>query len=411
MSEQTPSNTSSLADILRNSNCFHSNSAKEMVEAVKKYFRSAAKTEQEKKIPAPIQSAGKGSEGPLPATRTDGELFKSCLPADLYLDKVLIPKNEGYGSQSTIKIDSGPIKVLPQPSLSPDLLLDQNTIIYPSNNPQPSIKNDPEPTKLQPKKELTLGNFPVNRDKQILNWFYKQLAEDYTLLMPLSPSKKSSAFPETPKRCSLEDIHEADLQYGLNFFPRIHPDYLYRWDSQKGVSYGGKSRPNLLIVLDSSGSMPNPKNYFSYALVSGMIAEKAALDQSNKVGVINFSDEAIYQPFTTNSDDIDEALAYYHGGNTIIPAELIYDVVKKHNHSVHILMITDAQIQNLIDEIGCLEDSLKLAKGGGTIFLLNSYSQNSKRLEEIGYDLVPVQSAANLAQLALNKSEEVFYNA
>ena len=341
MSEQPPANTSSLADVLRSSDCLHSTSVKEIVQSVKKYFRSVVKMEQ-----------------------------------------------EGKKTVNTVKAI--------------------NTTNYIS---QPATKTGSEPEKSQPQQKIILGNFPISRDKQLRHWFYKQLADDYTLTMPLSPAKKSSVFPETPKRCSLEDLPEADIQYGLNFFPRVHPDYLYRWDSQKGVSYGGKSTPDLLIVLDSSGSMPNPKNYFSYALVSGMIAEKAALDQSNKVGVINFSDEAIYQPFTTNPDDIDEALAHYFGGNTIIPAELIYEVVKKHDHSIHILMITDARIQNLLPEIDCLENSLNQAKGGGTIFLLDSYSQNSQRLEEIGYDLVLVQSAADLAELTLNKSEEVFYNA
>ncbi len=248
----------------------------------------------------------------------------------------------------------------------------------------------------------------LGTQKQATIWFYRDLADSYTLKMPLITARSGAIFKDSPLRCSLEDIAEADLEYSFSMSPK-NPLALYRWSYREGEGpHLQATTPDLLLVYDSSSSMPDPRKELSYALLSAMIAEEAALAHGNKVAVLNFSTTFITCDFTNQRDELESALSDYIGGSTHIPGEEIYNIVRRNNHPTHILMITDCQIDNLTEQQSWLQQALQQGRAGGTIFLDNHPGEGVALLKKIGYDVLPIRAPEDLTQLTLRKAGELY---
>ncbi|MBW2980478.1 VWA domain-containing protein [Candidatus Woesearchaeota archaeon] len=256
-----------------------------------------------------------------------------------------------------------------------------------------------------------LAGLGIGTDRQTTIWFYRDLVKSYALKMPDVTSRSGDRFKETPVRCELERVHEADIEYSLSQYPFLNPAFLYRWSYAEGISSTfGKDNPDLLIAIDSSGSMDNPSESLSYALLSAMIAKKTALDAGCQVGVINFSSrsECVFQDFTYSNESLDDALSHYFGGGTEIPGEQMLEAVRGHKRPTHILVITDTQIANLDAQAGYLADALATCKAGGSIFLSTSPGDETRLLKKIGYDVIPTRSFSDLDDLTIKKSGEIY---
>ncbi len=255
----------------------------------------------------------------------------------------------------------------------------------------------------------TVAGLGLAKDSQATIWFYRHLVDSYTVKMPNIPVRSGSIIKESPVRCELDDIHEADVEYSLSQFGILHPNYLYKWKNKEGRSgVLQDSAPDLLIVYDTSGSMPDPKTCVSFALLSAMIASDTALSNGNMVGVINFSSSHTYQPFTNQRDKIDDILTSYTGWGTKIPGERMCQMTKEHDYPSHVLIITDTLIQDLDRELPNLEEALRHGKSSGTIFLDSPVSDETKKLEKAGYEVVFTRSFEDLAELTLAKANEIY---
>lgn len=254
-----------------------------------------------------------------------------------------------------------------------------------------------------------LAELQLGTKQEVLLWFYRDLAESYTLQLPkvLHGGAEQKA---TPVRCDLDQVMEADIEYSIAQFGMVHAYFLMKWRHTRGNTGSGNTTPDLLIALDSSGSMPDPATSLSYAVLSGMIASEAALEQGNKVAVVNFSSDYKKQDFTNYSENIDLALVHYSGRGTYIPGEVIENLVAGNPHPTHVLIITDTEIGSLASQLPYLEKAIKKGKSGGTIFLDSAEREETKMLKSIGYDVVLSRSFNDLHELTLNKTREL-YNA
>jgi hypothetical protein len=108
-----------------------------------------------------------------------------------------------------------------------------------------------------------------------------------------------------------------------------------------------QSIPDLLVLLDSSGSMVNPITELSYAVLAAFVAAQTYLDQGSKVAVINFSSEDIVLTFSANRTLVEKYLAAYQAGLTMLRVSSIEEVLRKAQRPVDILLISDMDIGNL----------------------------------------------------------------
>ena len=168
--------------------------------------------------------------------------------------------------------------------------------------------------------------------------------------------------------------------------------------------------PHLLTVIDSSGSMPNPADRKSNAVLAGVCAARAYHAQDSAVGVINFSGDSFYLPYTR---DLNEALAgivAYQGGGTSVDLEILkkmlmpeeFKMYEQHpelhmgrvpqaaikkqvdlsmpafrkaleSGSIDLLMFTDGGIGNLEQVLGFFQETRTLHRG--TIILTERFEQ------------------------------------
>ncbi|MBW2981523.1 VWA domain-containing protein [Candidatus Woesearchaeota archaeon] len=265
--------------------------------------------------------------------------------------------------------------------------------------------------------ELGLGT-----KRQANIWFYKDLMSDFLMDMPKYFGNLNGSKPKRPKKWRPSDpLEKLNVEYSLSMHGvMIAGVTTYQFiSSLYGDEKEGDEAPDLLIVLDSSASMPdpnaydgqlniNPEAYFSFPVLSAMIAANTALENGKKVAVINFDHGFEYLDYTNNSNDVFDAIINYRGGATDIPGETIKDSVAGNNYPTHVLIISDTMIGNLTDEIGNLEYALRRGEAGGTIFMDSYPSENSKKLSDIGFDVQFTKDFDDIANLTLNKAKGVY---
>jgi uncharacterized protein with von Willebrand factor type A (vWA) domain len=122
------------------------------------------------------------------------------------------------------------------------------------------------------------------------------------------------------------------------------------WKRREGDIFGEEEDvPDCLIMIDSSGSMPNPKRHLSYAVLGAACAAEAYLRRDARVAVYNFSDAHVGGRrnlyYTDRRFDIYSSLCHYFGGGTRLQIE---DIEALQTDEVpDIFLITDMQITNL----------------------------------------------------------------
>lgn len=256
-----------------------------------------------------------------------------------------------------------------------------------------------------------LKGLGLGTDSQAKIWLYRDLASSYMLELPKNMAGVKSSIPLVPEKWRVSDPAEKlNVEYSLSNFGVLIPNVTtYQFNSKKhSYQVGGDEAPDLLIAIDSSGSMPDPDHYMSFPVLSAMLSARTALEYGKKVGVVNFSDSYSKVDFTNDSEKIDEALTSYFGRGTTIPGKVIRDMINKNKYPAHLLIISDTEIYNLNSEMTNLDYALKKGKAGGTIFLDCKPSSNTKMLSNIGFDVQFTRNFADLADLSLKKTKGLY---
>jgi len=256
-------------------------------------------------------------------------------------------------------------------------------------------------------KKIMAGTGLANPTK-INRMFYRDLAREYRFKFASKKQVGNGSYPYTPVEWEPgQEVRKLDIAYSVRKTGMLIPGFqTYRWQTQDGTTGAvNKSYPDLLIVLDSSGSMMNPNSSTSMAVLSSLVAAYSALDAGSKVAVINFSSNCDVLKYTKKQELIEDKILNYLGGGTDIPGREMLDVVNSNYNKQHIVIITDAGIGNLNSEIGYLEQSVKKA-GSGTIFLLGS--GNASSLENAGYITKPMNSMQDLLELTRQTINSIY---
>lgn len=183
--------------------------------------------------------------------------------------------------------------------------------------------------------------------------FYMRIADNYSLPLNKRPTKKNGAlypFSHSPWEVG-KPFMDIDPWTSLG---KIMPGLTQRWERRESDIFGNEEgTPNCIIMIDSSGSMVNPKEYFSQAVLGAACASDAYLRNDAMVAVYNFSDANAGQreilPFTRQRARIYQTLCHYFGGGTRLDLEDIE--ILQDPSGPDIFIITDMKITNLNDFI------------------------------------------------------------
>ena len=179
--------------------------------------------------------------------------------------------------------------------------------------------------------------------------YYMKLAENYALPLLKMPMKGSGYLhPHSHRPWEVcQPFKDLDP---WSSFGKFLPGITQIWERREGQIYGRKEKtPDCLVIIDSSGSMVDPRSHLSYAVLGGGCAADGYLRHDARVAVYNFSDAPAggkeYLPFTRSRSLIYQVLCRYFGGGTALDLEEVTSVAQE--SEADIFLITDMQITNL----------------------------------------------------------------
>lgn len=195
------------------------------------------------------------------------------------------------------------------------------------------------------------GGSPMDAD--IL--FYMKLAENYSIPLKKIPLEEAGI---------LHPHSHSPWEVGTPFqdidiwtsFGKIMPGITQTWKKKEGKGRGKiEGAPDCLIIIDSSGSMINPRKNLSYAVLGAACVTDAYLRNHSKVAVYNFSDAPMggreILDYTATREEVYRSLCKYFGGGTALDLEDILPMIKK-KKDLDLFIITDMKITNLETLIG-----------------------------------------------------------
>ncbi|MGY5865036.1 MAG: hypothetical protein RTV41_10555 [Candidatus Thorarchaeota archaeon] len=259
-----------------------------------------------------------------------------------------------------------------------------------------------------------------NPRKEWIQFWYRAKAHGM-LRIEVIQQKFSGSAPLAPQVWRLGDpIEELDIVQSLQAFPVLIPNKSTRkWlkiDSQG--TERSKSLPDMLIVIDSSGSMTwgmrskSVSGSYHTALVAAFAAMETALRKGSRIAAINFSDSSRTSKWSSSREGTERVLLAYQGGGTVAPIKKIIAACEAAKSQVMVLMITDAEIANwnkFIDSIHTLTNKghkpFIFHIGGGTG---KRKSKVQRALEEAGANVFPIKSVKDLPGLVIREVRGVF---
>lgn len=185
--------------------------------------------------------------------------------------------------------------------------------------------------------------------------YYEALAKNYRLKIKKKPkSKDGSLYPYTHKEFEIGNGTQ-DIDW-FNSYGRIMPGITKIWQKKEGERYTqAEATPHLVVAIDSSGSMTNPCENVSYAVLGGICAAREYLENGARVAVFNFSCDVKVTPFSKNRDEVYRSLLQYQGGGTYINLNLLKGLVENSNEECDLLLISDMEISNVQETITYLK--------------------------------------------------------
>ena len=176
-------------------------------------------------------------------------------------------------------------------------------------------------------------------------------------------------YPETWKIG--DPIEDIDIMLTYTVSPIIIPGVTTKKWSKNPVFKGGvqKSSPDLLLVLDSSGSMGSLKDEKSnlFNAVKSCFAIIKYFEKTNsEVALINFSSKATINLWSKDYKGIKEGLLLEGGGNTVFPIDALEKLRRLKKSNAVIVIITDGEIQNDVQALEILTEHLLL---GNKVFM------------------------------------------
>jgi hypothetical protein len=283
------------------------------------------------------------------------------------------------------------------------------------------------------------GDLPV--DQEVIQ-YYKDLASHYPLIITkkiLETESKVRTWSDVKKWRPGDDPSLAlPGSSGGMFLPGITRSIRIAEMPVKTTDY---KVPHLLVVIDSSGSMPDPGHLKSYAVLGGYCAASSYHIQDAYVGVINFSGSSFYLPYTRELGHALGAISAFQGGGTTVDVEMVkkmlgpemaelyanqpgrnmeylpHQYMKKEvaigitpdifkAESIDVLLFTDGGISNLNEVLELFSEKAVLNRA--TIVLTHGFSQEIADFKDERINVHRIEDVKDIPKIVLKEVSRNF---
>ncbi len=175
--------------------------------------------------------------------------------------------------------------------------------------------------------------------------YYDQQSKKY--LMNVKPRNvKGRAVQNTEhKKYEISDSYSSiDV---FNSFGKFMPGFSQVWKPvEESIDGSLKGVPDLVLALDTSGSMPNPTKELSPAVLGAFCAAKLYLENGSAVATYNFSSDIYYTGFSRDKATIFKNLALFQDGGTYFDIASLSSLINSTKTKADLMIVTDMGISN-----------------------------------------------------------------
>ncbi|GAB4318083.1 MAG: hypothetical protein Kow0069_21110 [Promethearchaeota archaeon] len=165
-----------------------------------------------------------------------------------------------------------------------------------------------------------------------------------------------------------DPLEELDVAQSLHVSPVLIPNMTTRrWHREVGP--GTKTEiqpPDLLLVIDSSGSMSwqpeagKGRGAYHKALLAAFACLCFARERGRHVASINFSDVPLVTPWGVDYEAVERNLLAYQRGGTEVPVQELAKLVEQSGTQSLVVLITDFGLYNFQEAFECFRHILEL---------------------------------------------------
>ncbi|MFW6113839.1 MAG: hypothetical protein ACOC78_02840, partial [Actinomycetota bacterium] len=268
---------------------------------------------------------------------------------------------------------------------------------------------------MQDFKEL-VGGLGGGTETQALVWYYRDLSRRYEVHFRPVRSEAGEEVPHAPRCWGMGDPFERlDLPYTLYTSGKAVPTLTTKqWHKERlDVVTRRRTPPDVVIILDASGSMTNPTSEVANAVLAGFVMARSAGNLGAKVGLVVYSDQQrslVLDP-VWDIGRVEEGLVTYYGGGTVFPVREFRRLASLEPHRPkHFCLISDAEITNIVEASVHLGEALQThPENSGSVFLIDqSYNEKAEVIRDVGYDVFPVSRGEDLVRIVAGKARELY---
>ncbi len=244
-----------------------------------------------------------------------------------------------------------------------------------------------------------------------IGW-YRIRAQKYAVYIE-ALSKKDSLYPSELKDFELGE--SIDIFSPVESYGKVLPGLAKKYELEEFEGHDVVSLPNVVIMLDSSGSMRHPGREISYAVLGAFSIARNYLEHGSKVGVINFSDQNLELKPIRESYKVYEMLRTYQGGGTTLHLNHIKQYmgkIKRENNGEEIdhILITDAGIDNItnvVEYLSKLNDRVTIIWIKSDVKDYERFEKNHRFMKEglpSHVTFVEIEEEKDIPRIAVGKS-------
>jgi len=258
----------------------------------------------------------------------------------------------------------------------------------------------------------------IDNSHEILRYFYRSRVKTFIDLQS-EKRREKGIIPLNSIKWTLSDpVEELDVTLAAGFGNRLIPGInTYKWSTRFG-SEGVKKEvyPDLLLVIDSSGSMTRSKSHLHGTFDLSVLASFSAIQTALNAGVknfcaMNFSRSVIDSGWTTDIMRIEDSLLKYQGGGTVLPIKKILKRMEEHAFLYHtpvfLLIFTDFGLANWKSTLDSL---LKADRDTVKLFYISSKKpvENLINLKRGGIEVFWIKKAVEIAKTSISEIRRVY---
>ena len=254
-------------------------------------------------------------------------------------------------------------------------------------------------------------------DGNPLATWYRGIAKNL-IHIKITEEKPSGVVPIYPEAWRIGDpMEQLDIPLSLSNYPIMIPNITTKkWILEEGPGISSeKQLPDILIVLDSSGSMKwNVKGRTDFtrgsyhtAVLASFAALHYATGKGVKCSVINFSNVPDICQWTYDFHQAENTILRYQGGGTVLPLNAIAQQCDKAENKILILLITDFGIYNWGKSKKILLDIVK--KGHDVVgFFIGARNIPENKFKSLldKVNFYPIKNYKNLIDLVINNMQK-----